>query len=173
MEWDMTWAANENNTFSFSGSYNDAELQNDFWRTSQDQEDGLPPNAPKGTPMPYVPKWQWSGIWRNNFTMFDLPAFFQTAISYTGARWNDLDTLNVPARTKMPPYTLVNLSVGVEKDDWSLSFFINNLLDERAVINVADPGYGGLVNLERPPGHAWTTTTNRPRFYALRWTQRF
>jgi len=173
MEWELTWATDENNTVSFSGSYNNAELQNDFWRTSQAEEDGLPPNAPKGTPMPYVPKWQWSGIWRNNFTMFELPAFFQTAISYTGARWSDLDTLNVPARQKMPAYTLLNLSVGVEKDNWSLSFFINNLLDERAVINVADPGYGGLPNLERPPGHAWTTTTNRPRFYALRWTQRF
>jgi iron complex outermembrane receptor protein len=173
MEWELTWAANENNTFSFNGSYNNAELQNDFWRTADDKAAGLPPNAPKGTPMPYVPKWQWSGIWRNNFTMFDLPAFFQTAISYTDARWSDLDTLNVPARQKMPPYTLLNLSMGVEKDNWSLSFFINNLLDERAVINVADPGYGGLSNLQRPPGHAWTTTTNRPRFYALRWTQRF
>ena len=73
----------------------------------------------------------------------------------------------------MGAYTLVNLSTGIEKDNWTLSLFVNNLFDERAVVNSADPGYGGLPNLERPPGHAWTTTTNRPRFFGLRFTQRF
>ncbi|HEY5775835.1 MAG TPA: hypothetical protein VIS57_07110, partial [Xanthomonadales bacterium] len=107
------------------------------------------------------------------FNYGSLPGFFQAAVSYTGSRWNDLDTLNVPARVDMGAYTLVNLSTGIEKDNWTLSLFVNNLFDERAVVNSADPGYGGLPNLERPPGHAWTTTTNRPRFFGLRFTQRF
>jgi glycine/D-amino acid oxidase-like deaminating enzyme len=34
-------------------------------------------------------------------------------------------------------------------------------------------GYGGLPNLQRPPGHKWTTVTNRPRFFGLRFSQRF
>jgi outer membrane receptor protein involved in Fe transport len=172
-EWDLTWAANENNTISFSGSYNHAELQNDFWRSSEDRDDGEPPNAPAGTPMPYVPKLQLTGIWRTNFHYGSLPGFFQAAVSYTGARWNDLDTLNVPARQKMDAYTLVNVSTGINRDNWTLTLFINNLFDERAEIDIQDPGYGGLDNLQRPPGHAWTTVTNRPRYFALRWTQRF
>jgi len=173
VEWDLTWAANENNTLSFSGSYNDAKLQTDYWRTQDDEDAGEPANAPKGTPMPYIPKWQLTGIWRSTFNVGELPGFFQTAVSYSGARWNDLDTLNVPARQKMDAYTLVNLSTGIEKDNWTLSLFVNNLFDERAEINISDPGYGGLSNLQRPPGHAWTTTTNRPRFFGLRFTQRF
>jgi len=173
VEWELTWAANEHNTLSFSGSYNDAKLETDFWRDQESEENGEPPNAPKGTPMPYIPPWQLTGIWRANYTLGSLPSFFQAAVSYTDARWNDLDTLNVPARQKMDAYTLVNLSTGIEKDNWTLSFFINNLFDERAEINIADPGWAPLSNLDRPPGHSWTTTTNRPRFFALRWTQRF
>jgi len=174
VEWDLTWAMNDNNTLSFAGSYNDAKLQGDFWRIPGDREAGEPYNAPKGTPMPYVPKWQLTGIWRSNFDVGSMPGFFQAAASYTGARWNDLDTTNVPARQKMGSYTLMNLSTGIEKDNWTLSLYVNNLFDERAEIDIEDPGYGaGMPGLIRPPGHAWTTATNRPRSFGIRFGQRF
>jgi len=173
VEWDLAWAMNENNTLSFAGSYNDAELQTNFWRTKDLEEAGEPPNAPKGTPMPYVPKWQLSGIWRSNFDVGSLPGFFQAAVAYTGKRWNDLDTLNVPARQEMDAYTLANLSTGIEKDNWTLSFYVNNLFDERAEIDIEDPGYGNPLVLQRPPGHTWTRVTNRPRSFGIRFGQRF
>jgi iron complex outermembrane receptor protein len=173
VEWDIAWAINDANTLTFAGSYNDAELKTDFWRTQDDEDAGLPANAPKGTPMPYVPKMQLTGIWRSNFDYGSLPGFFQAAVSYTGERWNDLDVTNVPARQKMEAYTLVNVSTGIEKDNWALSLFINNLFDERAEIDIEDPGYGGISNLQRPPGHKWTTITNRPRFFGVRFSQRF
>ena len=173
VEWDLAWAVNDNNTLTFAGSYNDAELRTDFWRTKDLEEAGEPPNAPKGTPMPYVPKWQLTGIWRSNFDVGSLPGFFQAAVAYTGKRWNDLDTLNVPARRQMDSYTLVNLSTGINKDNWTLTFYIKNLLDKRAEIDIEDPGYGGLPNLQRPPGHKWTTTTNRPRSFGIQFGQRF
>ena len=173
VEWDLAWAINDSNTLSFGGSYNDAELKTGFWRGQEDEDAGLPPNAPKGTPMPYVPKWQMSGIWRSNFDVASLPGFFQAAVAYTGSRWNDLDTLNVPARQKMDSYTLVNLSAGIEQDNWTLSFFVNNLFDERAQIDIEDPGYGNPLVLQRPPGHKWTQATNRPRSFGIRFGQRF
>ena len=173
VEWDLTWAMNDNNTLSFAGSYNDAELKTAFWRDQEDEDAGLPPNAPKGTPMPYVPKWQLTGIWRSNFDVGSIPGFFQAAVAYTGSRWNDLDTQNVPARQNMDDYTLVNLSTGINKNNWTLSFYINNLLDERAEIDIEDPGYGNPLVLDRPPGHKWTTVTNRPRSFGIRFGQRF
>ncbi len=173
VEWDLTWAANENNTVTFAGSYNDAELKTDFWRTKDLEEAGDPANAPKGTPMPYVPKWQLSAIWRSSFDVGSMPAFFQAALAYTGKRWNDLDTLNVPARQQMDDYTLLNLSTGIDKDNWTLTFYINNALDERAEIDIEDPGYGNPLVLDRPPGHKWTTATNRPRSFGIRFSQRF
>lgn len=173
VEWDLTYVANDNNTLTFSGSYNNAELETDFWRTDQDRIDGLPPNAPAGTPMPYVPEFQLTGIWRGHFDVRGLPGFFQGAVAYTGSRWNDLDTLNVPARREMDAYTLVNLSAGIEEENWSATIFINNAFDERAEIDIADPGYGTGVPGYAPPGTAWTTMTNRPRTYGVRFSQRF
>ncbi len=173
VEWDLTWAVNDMNTLTFAGSYNDAELKTDFWRTQDLEEAGEPPNAPAGTPMPYVPEVQLTGIWRSNFELGSMPTFFQAAVAYTDKRWNDLDTLNVPARREMDSYTLVNLSAGIDRDNWTLTFFVNNLTDERAQIDIEDPGYGGLSNIQRPPGHAWTTATNRPRSFGIRFGQRF
>jgi outer membrane receptor protein involved in Fe transport len=173
VEWDLTWAANDNNRLTFAGSYNKAELETDFWRTQDLEDAGDPPNAPAGTPMPYVPELQLTGIWRSNFEIGSMPSFFQAAVAYTGSRWNDLDTLNVPARREMGAYTVVNLAAGIEKETWALSLYVRNLFDERAEIDIADPGYGGLANLERPPGHVWTTQTNRPTSYGLQYTYRY
>jgi len=174
VEWDLTYAANDNNTLTFAGSYNSAELTTDFWRDPADTGDpNVPFNAPKGTPMPYVPLLQLTGIWRSSFEVGSFPSFFQVAASYTGQRWNDLDTLNVPARQKMDAYTLVNLSAGIEKESWSLGLFINNAFDERAEIDISDPGYGTGIPGYVPPGTAWTTMTNRPRSYGIRFSQRF
>ena len=173
IEWELDWAANENNVLTFAGSYNDAELKTPFWRDQGDEDAGLPPNAPAGTPMPYVPEWQMTGIWRSNFNVGEMPSFFQAAVAYTDERWNDLDTLNVPARRLMDDYTLVNLSAGIERDDWTVTLYVNNLFDERAQVDIEDPGYGGLPNLQRPPGHKWTQATNRPRNAGIRFARRF
>lgn len=72
----------------------------------------------------------------------------------------------------MSSYTLVNLSAGIDRDNWTLTFYVKNVFDERAVFDIADPGYGG-PGLQRPPGHAWTTVTNRPRSFGLQFGQRF
>jgi len=172
VEWDLTWAPNDNNTLSFSGSYNDAELTTDFWRRPNAPPN--PPTAPKGTPMPYVPELQFTGIWRSNFEIASMPSFFQAALSYTDERWNDLEVTNVPARQKMDAYTLVNISAGIEREFWTASLYVNNLFDERAQIDINDPGYGDDVEgYDHPPGHVWTTATNRPRSYGVRFGRRF
>ncbi len=173
LEWELTYAANDNNTLTFAGSYNNAELETDFWRTDDDRVAGEPANAPAGTPMPYVPKVQLTGIWRSNFDVGSLPGFFQAAVAYTGKRWNDLDTLNVPARQEMDAYSLANISGGIEKENWTATFYVNNLFDERAQIDIADPGYGTGIPGYVPPGTAWTTMTNRPQTYGIRFSQRF
>ncbi|MFB3079218.1 MAG: TonB-dependent receptor domain-containing protein, partial [Lysobacterales bacterium] len=129
VEWDLTWAVDDSNTLKFAGSYNNAEIETDFWRLPAEQLAGLPPNAPAGTPMPFVPELQLTGIWRGNFEIASMPSFFQVAVAYTGSRWNDLDTLNVPARQEMDAYTLVNLSGGIAKDNWTAAFYVKNVFD--------------------------------------------
>jgi len=66
------------------------------------------------------------------------------------------DTRFKNARYVQDSYALVHLAAGVNKDEWSAELFIENLTDERAMINVNSTDYTPSV------------TTNRPRTIGLR-----
>jgi outer membrane receptor protein involved in Fe transport len=166
VEFDLDWAATDNLLLSLAGSYNDASLQEDFWRSSQDEVDGLPPDAPEGTPMPYVPEFQYTFIGRYTFDIADMPLFAQAAWSYRDGSWTDLEVSN-PRRRHMDSYGVLGLTTGIEKDNWSLTLYANNLTNERGVINYVDPGY------DSPSGVDDRTNYIRPRSYGIRWSQRF
>jgi hypothetical protein len=102
----MDFAASEYLTLSLQGSYNDSTVQEDFWRTPQEKEDGEPPAALAGTEMPYVPKLQLTGIGRLNFNMGDLPSFAQVAVSYRDP-WSDLDRLTIGGKWMPIPCSTV------------------------------------------------------------------
>ncbi len=162
-EFDLTFAATDDLTLSFAGSYNKAELKDPYYRNSDEEATGIP-RSPAGTPMPYVPEWQFTGVGRYHFDVASLPAYAQLAFAYTGERWNELDTTN-DVRTLMDAYTIVNAAVGINKETWSLELFGSNLTDERAQIDVLDPGYPSALDTR--------TYTNRPRSYGIRFSQRF
>ncbi len=166
IEFDLDWAATDNLLLSLAGSYNDAELQENFWRNDQDRIDGLPPDAPAGTPMPYVPEMQYTFIGRYTFDIADMPLFAQAAWSWRDGSWNDLEVSNT-RRRYMDSYGVLNLSTGIEKDNWSLTVYANNVSDERGVINYGDPGY------DSPSGLDDRTNFIKPRNYGIRWAQRF
>ena len=161
-EFDMSWLVTDSFNLSLAGSYNNAELQEPYWQTSDERDSGAPPRAPKGQEMPYVPKTQMTAIGRYDMEMAGFPGYLQAAVSYTGASWNDLETA---LRTKQPAYTIVNLSAGIQRDDWNFDLFINNATDERATIDFIDPSYGGALDTR--------TVTNRPRSIGVRFGKRF
>ena len=163
-EFDLTFAATDDLTLSLAASYNNAELQEPFYRDSDDQAAGEDPRAPKGTPMPYVPKFQYTAIGRYNFDMASQPAYAQLAVSHTGSRWNDLDITN-SRRAEMAAYTILNGAVGIEKESWSVELFGSNLTDERAENQIVDPGYDSALDSR--------IYTNRPRTFGIRFSQRF
>jgi len=166
VEWDLNFAATDDLTLTFAGSYNNAEMREDFWRLDKDKEAGAPPTAPKGTAMANTPEWQLVGIGRWNFNLGTLPSFAQAALSYTDKAWNDLE---VDIRQQMDSYTVLDLSAGIEKEKWSLSFFVNNVTDERGEIDIVYAGYPNYP----PPGLDWTRYAIRPMSYGIRWAQRF
>jgi outer membrane receptor protein involved in Fe transport len=171
VEWELDWAATENFTLSFAGSYNDAKLQDDYWRRDDDHIDGLPPNAPKGTIMPYRPELQLTAIGRFNFDLGSLPSFGQVALSYTDKQWNDLV---VDDRIEMDGYTVLNLSTGIVKNNWTLTLYANNVTDERGQLTIFDAGYAS--NLEPPTvfsRYDYGENIIRPRSFGIRWAQRF
>lgn len=164
VEWDLNVAAMENLTLTFAGSYNDASLQEPFWRNDDDRIAGEAPTAPKGTAMPYVPKLQLTAIARMSFNMGELPGFGQLALSHTGSAWNNLEVDN---RHQMDAYTVMNLSTGIEKEDWTLTVYANNITDKRGRTDILDPGYFS------PSGMEYNESIIRPRSFGVRWAKRF
>ena len=107
---------------------------------------------------------QLSAIGRLNFDVGGLPAFGQLAVSYQSSAWNNLD---VEIRQKMDAFTLLNMTAGIEKDNWTLTFYANKLLDERGQVDIYDPGYFS------PSGIDYNEAIVRPRAFGVRWAQRF
>jgi outer membrane receptor protein involved in Fe transport len=161
-EFDLSWFATDQLNLSVAGSFNKAELEEPYWRSELDREAGEPPLAPKGTEMPFVPEVQLTTIGRYNMDFFRFPGYVQAAVSYTGESWNFLE---VDDRLKQDAYTLVNLSAGIENDNWTLDLFVNNATDERAQISVYEPSYPSALDSR--------TVTNRPRTIGIRFGQKF
>ena len=157
-EFDLDFAANENLTVSFSASYNNAKLSEDYFRNPTDAA----PKAVAGQQMPLVPKVQYTATARYTEQVAGLPAFAQFSVGYTGRTWSDLE---IDTRENQRDYYLVNLSMGIDGDDWSLGLFADNLFDERAEIRHQDPGYPSALDT--------TTQVNRPRTLGIRFGQKF
>jgi outer membrane receptor protein involved in Fe transport len=60
------------------------------------------------------------------------------------------DTRFVGARYEQEAYSLVNLAVGLNKDQWGAELFINNAFDERAQININAADWTPSVTTNRP-----------------------
>jgi iron complex outermembrane recepter protein len=161
-EFDLSWLPTDDLNLTFAVSYNNAELREPYWRSDEERASGVPPRAPKGQEMPFVPEYQATAIGRYQLEFAGWPGYVQAAASYTGDSWSDLETA---IRMKQDAYTLLNLSAGIERDNWSVDLFVNNVTDERAQIDRYDPGYPSLIDTR--------TYTNRPRSFGIRFGQRF
>ena len=158
LEFDTSFAATSDLTLTFSGSYNDAELDEDYFQGEDAREAGIV-TAPSGTAMPFVPELKLTATGRYSLDIGGFPAYVQAAWSYTDASWNSLD---VESRIRQPSYNLVNFAFGVEKDSWTLELFADNIFDERAVILASQDNFVDLP-----------IYTNRPARYGIRFGQRF
>ncbi len=167
IEFDMVFAATDDLTLSLSASYNDAELQEPYYRNAQEQIDGDPPRAPAGTEMPFVPKLQYSAIGRFNFETGRFPAYVQAAFAYTDDSWSNLETA---LREKQPSYSILNLAAGLHGEQWSLDLFLDNATDERAQIVRYGVGYYDPYDSITQDSEI---LVNRPRTIGLRYGRRF
>lgn len=166
LEFDLDWAPIDNLLLKLSGSFNDAKLSEPFWRNDEDRINELPPDSPKNTPMPYVPELQYTFIGRYTFDAGTWPIFAQVAWAYRDGSWTDLQVSN-ERRRYMDSFGVLNLSTGIERDNWSITLYGNNVTNERGVTNYVDPGY------DSPSGVDDRTNYIKPSSYGIRWSQRF
>lgn len=153
LETDLTWRANENLTVFGGLSYNDTELT-----ATNAQAIEL---APVGSELPLVPDLQLTGRvrydWYSDLDWADR-FFWQFSARYAS---DTFSSLVASERREQDSYAVANASVGFSKDAWTLTFYGENLFDERAqlFINTQD-------DIER-------VTTNRPRTFGIKLNYRF
>jgi outer membrane receptor protein involved in Fe transport len=85
---------------------------------------------------------------------------FQSGLPFGGATGDEVTSLDL----LLDPYTIVNLTTGIEKDDWSAILYIHNVGDENANLSF-DRERGGRARLG--------FRTNKPRTIGITFRKSF
>ncbi len=148
-------------SLNFSGTYQDARLTEDQpvpeGGGGDDDEEGSPPGK-DGDDIPHVPDFTASAGLQYDTPPIpgtDISGTVRADYSFTGSS-NTKFRPDDPFFHKKASYNLVNLRAGLEAGDWSAILFINNLLDERAQVNVVE-GFADEFQI----------FTNRPRTFGV------
>ncbi|WBY17844.1 TonB-dependent receptor [Erythrobacteraceae bacterium WH01K] len=106
-----------------------------------------------GSELAYAPSFQGNARARYEWMSGDLDYFVQGQATHSSSKNTDIITINT---IELDSYTTFGFSLGVQKDEWSIELFGENVTDERAEIA------GNYVNdRER-------ITTNRPATFGIR-----
>lgn len=187
LEMDVAWAATYNLKLSGGVGFYDAELTENY--CGEVDVDGNPvtncadPLAPDGTRLPITADVKANLTARYTFDIGEYEAYWQTSVVHEGRRTSDLRIGTRNLLGDLPSYELVDFSIGVRKDSWSVDFYIKNLLDEHPEYNrytqcpedVCGNNLGGSV-YPVPPQYAngqVYSVTGQPRTFGIKFTQEF
>jgi outer membrane receptor protein involved in Fe transport len=138
-ETDASWAIDSHWLISGALSITDAELSENYCGTTDAANNPITnckaPLAPSGQSLPVTPPVKGNITGRYEWTLSNgMDAFVQDSLVYVGRRTSDLRSLERSDLGPMPAYVAMDVSFGVSNDDFSASFFIKNLTDDRGEI---------------------------------------
>lgn len=147
LESDITYMLTPNFRISAAASYNQAELAKDLQVGSK--------FAPEGTELPDVPEFKGNISARYYTEIGKYTGFIQGTYAYVGERQSDIfkyssDDHSVDEREQMASYSIANMSVGVEADQWTATLYVTNLTDERAELSKGTAGWDSTETINRP-----------------------
>lgn len=147
IESDASYMVTPDFRVSAAASYNQAELAKDLTVGSK--------FAPEGTELPDVPTFKSNISGRYYQKMFGFDGYLQGTYSFVGERQSDIfkftgGDLETDQRKILNAYSIVNVSVGIEADNWKASIYINNLTDERAELSKGTAGWDSTITINRP-----------------------
>jgi iron complex outermembrane receptor protein len=172
---------NQNFDFAISGSFTDAELRSTLTSTDGEGAVSVVSGIEEGRRLPTVPQFQLAAAatWQQELRPGSY-GYITGTYHHIGARFTQvgddelgsLDLLTFGANTigapltattftyeaELPGYDLVNLRLGVRRAQWDVSFFINNVTDERALLS---------FDRERGTRARISYLTNQPRTFGL------
>jgi iron complex outermembrane receptor protein len=174
-------APNRNIDFAISGSFNDAELRSTLTSTDASGVVSVVSGLEKGRRLPTVPRFQLATAATYQWEVRPgALAYVTGTYQHTGSRFTQvgddelgtLDLLSFGANTigapltarsltydpKLPAYDVVNLRVGVRRNRWDVSAYVNNVTDERALLS---------FDRERGTRARIGFLTNQPRTFGI------
>lgn len=129
-EFEGTWQATDNLSFRASAGYLDSKYK-DYSNTSYNNYFGIPAGTSykaDGNKLPRNPSWSgaFSTTWVDQL-IGEWDYRVRGDVMYVGKQYIDESNL-----TSLPSYTTVNLTLGVEKEQVAVDFYVTNLFNERA-----------------------------------------
>jgi len=174
-------APNRHVDFAVSGSFNDSELRSTLTSTAPNGAVSVVSGIEKGRRLPTVPRGQLAAAATFQWDVTPLaiayvtPTYQHVGSRYTQVGDQDLGTLNLlsfgastigaplTATTfrydpLLPAYDLLNLRVGLRRNRWDISAYVNNVTDERALLS---------LDQERGTRARIGYLTNQPRTFGI------
>lgn len=190
-EADMTWAPTDRFTLNGALSVIDAELSENFCGFNVNGspftgcpaavddpatlgDETAPPEAPKGQPLPVVPKFKGTLTARYEFPIGAMTGHLQGSVSGQTSAPSNLLVADQSIIGDQEGFALVDFSAGVRQDNWKLVLYVNNAFDERPDLFsfVACPI--GTCGITGPGGNNGIYQgTAQPRTVGLRFGQTF
>lgn len=191
LEIDLTWQMTDSFQVSGGFAYIDSELtehycgfvdqngrpetRNPCPLTFDDDDDPLTPDitifldpqAFKGTELPVTPELKANLTLRQDFALGGFDAYWRTSLVHQGERRADLRDFENAILGDQPSYEIVDLSVGLERNNYTIELFANNVTDERTVL------YRFVQCAESVCGTQPYHVTTPPRTIGLKFSQRF
>ncbi|SER77005.1 TonB-dependent receptor [Sphingobium sp. YR768] len=174
-------------TISSSGAFNDAKLKGDFCNFAVNAEtesisqlstcsqgtftEGNPPiptvAADDGTRLPRQPRFKGTTSIRYDTMLGDYSGFLQGAALYQTGATQDLNVNANELLGSTKGFISFDFSGGIKKDNWTLSFFLQNAFDKRGQLTKNTfCSIDFCANSSR-------TFTIKPQFFGLRFGQKF
>ena len=174
-------APNRHVDFAVSGSFNDSELRSTLTSTAPNGAVSVVSGIEKGRRLPTVPRGQLAAAATFQWDVssaaigYITPTYQHIGSRYTQVGDQDLGTLNLlsfgastigaplTATTfrydpQLPAYDLLNLRVGLRRNRWDISAYVNNVTDERALL---------ALDQERGTRARIGYLTNQPRTFGI------
>jgi len=174
---ELDYALGEHWVLGMNAEWMEAQTDSDH-DLDGDPLDETPNEVVGGLRLPIVPElkaagwieYHWPVQWEGQKN-----AYVRTQWSYTGDSLNILEPLpntDPNLQVKNPAYTIGDVRIGLQAETWDVSFFVNNLTDERAQYTY-DTGWFeyGASNVAEGRPHVARVFTNRPREIGIHFTK--
>jgi outer membrane receptor protein involved in Fe transport len=172
-------------SISLGGSYNDAEITEDFCLIANEQFDCTIPGSdgaenallsPAGTRLPIIPRFKGNFLTRYEFPIGEFQGHVQGAVAHEGRRTSDLRLFERDLIGDVEGYTTVDVTAGIESGRWSAELYVKNLFDVNGqtgkLINCLETTCGDPDGVTAIGGKIYTYII-QPRTIGLRFGAKF